>query len=453
MPVFPLYFNPLFETMAAEDLRRIEEDRFHRQMAYVFERGPFYRRKFEAAGVHPALLRGLEDLPRIPLTGKDELRTSQAEAPPFGEFLCAGRDQLIRIHATSGTTGRPLIVPLTRNDIRMQNEVGARAIWAMNGRPGDIMLECASYTLFVGGVSDHMCGETAGVGVVPIGFGNSRLVIEMALLLRANCIGTIPSYMDRLAEVVRDEFKRDPRDIGLTKGIFGGEPGNLRHIEEVWGMDARDYYGLSEVACGFAGECEYKEGIHFQGQGHIYAELVDPVSLEPRDIAPGAVGELVLTNLDREACPMVRYRTRDVLEIVGTTCKCGRNGFRFKVLGRSDDMLIVRGVNVFPVAIRDVVLEFAPRLSGNFRIVLEQPGHQVSKPLPIKLELGQELGQEAQTELAAALAERLRAKLRFRAAISLLPPGSLDARTGATGKIDVFERAYEEQGSPGRREA
>ena len=443
MPVFPLHFNPEFETMNPAALRRIEEDKFLRQMAYVYERGPFYRRKFEEAGVHPATLRGLDDIRRIPFTEKDELRASQAESPPFGDYLCASREQLIRIHATSGTTGRPLIVPLTRNDIRMQNEVGARAIWAMGGRPGDIALECASYTLFVGGVSDHMCAETAGVAMVPIGFGNSKLVIEMALLLKATSIGTIPSYMDHLAEVARAEFKMDPRDVGLKKGIFGGEPGNLRHIEEVWGIDARDYYGLSEVACGFGGDCDYKQGIHFQGQGHIYCELIDPTSGDALEIKEGAIGELVFTNLDREACPMVRFRTHDVAQVLGTECECGRVGFRFKILGRSDDMLIVRGVNVFPVAIRDVLLSFQPRLSGNLRIVLDQPGHQISKPLHIKAELGQDLPAEARAELIGAVQEALKSRLHFRAQVELLPPGALEEKTGITGKLDFFERTYQ----------
>lgn len=441
MQRFPLHFNPVFETMDAGSLRRIEEDRFLRQVHYVYERGPFYRRKFEAAGIHPATLKGLEDLPRIPLTEKDELRASQAQHPPFGDYLCAPREQLVRIHATSGTTGRPLIVPLTAADARMQNEVGARAIWAMGGRPGDVALEVASYTLFVGGVSDHMCGETAGVGMVPIGFGNSRLVIEMALLLGATSIGTIPSYMDHLAEVAQSEFHLDPRQVGLKKGIFGGEPGNLRHIEEVWGIDARDYYGLSEVASGFGGDCDHKQGIHFQGQGHIYCELVDPVTGEPLDIRDGAVGELVFTNLDRAAAPMVRYRTHDMAEVLGTSCACGRNGFRFRVLGRSDDMLIVRGVNVFPVAIRDVVLGFAPRVSGNFKVVLAQEGHQVSTPLTIKVELGHPLPEAARAELAAGLSDALHERLRFSSRVRLVEPGSLTAKTGITGKIDFFERA------------
>ncbi|MEW5784217.1 MAG: AMP-binding protein [Bacillota bacterium] len=439
---WPAYFNRDYETIASSRLEEIELEKFKKQLRYVYEQGPFYRQKFDAAGFRTGMLQRLSDITNVPLTGKDELRISQNEVPPYGDYLCAPVEKLNRIHATSGTSGQPLFVPLTRNDIAMQNEVGARSIWAMGGRPGDICLECASYTLFVGGVSDHMCAETAGVAVIPIGFGNTKLLLEIQQKSRATTIGTIPSYMDHLAEVVRRDLQIEPAELGLRKGVFGGEPGNLERIAVEWKMDARDYYGLSEVACGFGGDCDYKEGIHFLGQGHILAELIDPDTLLPVEIETGAWGELVFTNLDREACPVIRYRTRDTVEILGRTCKCGRTGFRFKFKGRSDDMLLVRGVNVFPAAVREVLMTFHPRLTGNFKVVLEQPGVQFSRPLPLKIEYGEAVKPEQVGALQKEVHDLIHDRLRFTPGINMVPPGTIGTMTGMTGKIDFFERLY-----------
>lgn len=435
----PLW-NVEIETLPPDRLRRLEDEVLQRQLAYLAERSLFYARKFAAARVDPTTIRGRDDLPRLPFTEKDELRANQETYPPLGDYLAAPRDRIVRLHKTSGTTGRPLFVGLTAHDIEVTHEIGARAFWAAGLGPGNTVVHCLNYQLWIGGLTDHLSLERTGATVVPFGVGHSRDLVRAIQTLGINAISSTPSYLVHLIAIVQDELGLEPRKLGLRQGFFGGEPGLQNptyraRIEETWGMRAHDAnYGMADVLSIFGGECAAREGLHFHGQGSILAELIDPESGDPVPVEVGSTGELVYTNLDREAHPVLRYRSHDAVEITGTgPCACGRTSFRFRVLGRSDDMLHVRGVNVFPTAIAAVLAELAPALTGEFQIVLDHaPPYDL---LPLRVEYALDLPAENLAPLAEQIATWLRERLFFRANIELVPAGTLPRTQGKTARI------------------
>jgi phenylacetate-CoA ligase len=379
------YFDERIETMPPAWTRRLEEERLAEQVVRCYERAPFYRRKLDDAGVRPEAVEGLEDLARLPLTTKQELRESQAENPPYGDFVCADELDIVRVHLSSGTTGKPLVIPYTERDLATSNDVGARSFWAAGVRPDDTVLHCLAYGFYTGGLSDHAALEATGATMVPVGLGQSARVLELWRELRPTALFSTITYPLHLAEVAA-ERDLEPRKLGLSKLIVTGEPGGQiaatrRRLEELWGATVGDSYGLSDVWGSFAGECEEREGLHFCGQGATLAELIDPETEEQIPVEEGALGELVFTHLHREAAPLLRFRSRDIAEIVGLECECGRTGFRFRVAGRSDDMFRVRGVNVFPSAIEELMREHGV---DRFAIVLEQ--FPVEPPVKILVE-------------------------------------------------------------------
>jgi phenylacetate-CoA ligase len=379
------YFDERIETMPPAWTRRLEEERLAEQLARCYERSPFYRRKLEEAGVRPEQVEGVEDLPRIPFTTKDELRASQAEDPPYGDFACVDQIEIVRIHLSSGTTGKPLVVPYSERDVATSAEVGARAVWAAGVRPDDTVLHCLAYSFYTGGLSDHAALEATGAAMVPVGLGQSARLLELWRELRPTALFSTITYPLHLAETARDRGV-DARDLGLAKLVVTGEPGGQvvatrRRMEELWGAAVTDTYGLSDVWGTLAGECEERNGLHFSGQGAALVELVDPETGEVIPIVEGARGELVFTHLYREAAPLIRFRSRDVAQILGLECPCGRTGFRFTVAGRSDDMFRVRGVNVFPSAVEELMREQGV---DRFAIVLES--FPVEPPVRILVE-------------------------------------------------------------------
>jgi phenylacetate-CoA ligase len=396
------YFDERIETMPPAWTRRLEEERLVEQIARCYEHAPFYRRKLEEAGVGPGDVERLEDLPRIPFTTKQELRESQAESPPYGDFVCADPIEIHRIHLSSGTTGKPLVIPYTERDLASSTEVGARSFWAAGVRPDDTVLHCLSYAFYTGGLSDHLALEGTGATMVPVGLGQSARVLELWGELRPTALFSTVTYPLHLAEVGH-ERDLDPRKLGLSKLLVAGEPGGQitatrRRLEDLWGATVSDTYGLSEVWGTFAGECEVREGLHFCGQGATLVELIDPETEEALALQDGARGELVFTHLLREAAPLIRFRSRDMAEILAPECECGRTGFRFRVAGRSDDMFRVRGVNVFPSAVEELLREHDV---DHFAIVLER--FPIEPPVKILVEgvSGRE------HELAAAVRARL----------------------------------------------
>ena len=435
-------WNVGMETLEADALAEIERERLGRQLRYVWDASVFYRRKWEEAGLGPEPPRA-EELARLPFTEKRELHEAQDDPPPFGANQCVPLDRLTRMQATGGTSGQPLRMALTRHDIEVYNELGARAAWAAGLRPGDILLECMNYSLYAGGVNDHMTFETIGACVAPVGVGQSRRLIDIVRQMRVPvALYSTPSYALHLAEVAANAGV-NPAELGVRKGLLSGDAGlgipeYRRRIETTWGMVARDIYGLGELAA-VAAECGRAEGVHWLAQGLIFGELVDAASGAAIPTTQGAVGELVFTTLDREAHPLVRFRSRDHVQIVGVgRCDCGRTGFRFRVLGRSDDMFIVKGINVYPLGVQDVIMSMRPALTGEYQIVLREAPPMTDPPL-VRVEYDDQLpGTEMET-LRETVAQRIREALVFTPTVELVPRGTLPI---AERKAKRVVRAY-----------
>jgi phenylacetate-CoA ligase len=398
------YFDERIETMPPAWTRRLEEERLAEQVSRCYDRSPFYRHKLEDAGVRPEHVERLEDLAGLPFTTKEELRASQAESPPYGDYVCVDGIEVVRMHLSSGTTGKPLVMPYTERDVATSAEVGARAFWAAGVRPDDTLLHCLSYSFYTGGISDHAALEATGAAMIPVGLGQSARVLELWPELRPTALFSTITYPVHLAETAV-ERGLDPRSLGLAKLVVTGEPGGQiaatrKRLEELWGAEVGDTYGLSEVWGTLAGECEERHGLHFSGQDAALVELIEPEGGKQVPMEEGARGELVFTHLYREAAPLIRFRSRDVAEILGVDCPCGRTGFRFRVVGRSDDMFRVRGVNVFPSAVEELMREQGV---DRFAIVLDS--FPVEPPVRILVE-GVE-GRERE------LAQAVRARLDF----------------------------------------
>ncbi|HSK16122.1 MAG TPA: AMP-binding protein [Gaiellaceae bacterium] len=404
-------FDERVETMPPAWTRRVADELLGAQVERCRERAPFYRRKLAAAGVRPGHVRSAADVSLLPFTTKEELRASQEAELPLGDFACADPVDVARLHVTSGTTGTPLVLGYTAADLRTSARVGARAFWAAGARPDDTVLHCMNFSLYTGGVADHEALEETGATMVPAGLGQTDRLLDLWDVLRPTALFSTLTYPLYLAEAAR-ERGLDPRGLGLRKLIVSGEPGGQlaatrRRVEELWGARLSDTYGLSDVWGTFAGECEERDGLHFLAPDAVLVELVEPESGEPVGIEPGAVGELVFTHLAREASPVLRFRSRDMAEILGADCPCGRTGFRFRVAGRSDDMFRVRGVNVFPSAVEELLREHG---IDRFAVVLDR--FPVEPPVVVLAE-GVDGREE---ELAGAVKARLGFTCELRAA-------------------------------------
>ena len=444
------FWNADVETADAASLRRREGRLLREQLAGAAATSDFYREKWAAAGARPTDVQGVRDLPALPFTEKHELQTALAARPPFGTNQAARSDLLVRMQATGGTSGIPLRMAMTRADVATYDEVGARAAWAAGLRPGDILFECMNYSLYAGGVNDHGTFETLGACVAAIGVGQSRRLLEILGDLGAPAaLYSTPSYALHLAGVAR-EAGGDPRALGLRRGLFSGDAGlenptYRAEIEDAWGMVARSIYGTSETAP-VAAECDAADGLHWMGQMAFLAEFVDPDSGAAVALDDGATAELVITTLRREAHPLIRFRTHDYVRLTVEPCPCGRTSIRFHVLGRSDDMFIVRGINVFPLAVAAIVDEFRPVLNGEFRIVLDEPPPLVAPPRLLVEAAGEVAGNvagevaaeqhdAATASVAAALAARIRASLMFAAAVEVVQAGTFPRSEQKTRRV------------------
>ena len=307
----------------------------------------------------------------------------------------------------------------------------------MGCRPGDIVFECMNYNLYSGGLSDHLTFETLGAATIPFGVGHSERLLSMMAGLRDPVgIWATPSYAVRLAEVA-GELGIEPRSVGLRRGYFSGEaglqvPGYRERIEDTWGMVARDQYGTGELGL-HSGECDERNGVHYGGTGIAIAELIDPDSGDVLPFVDGQQGEVVYTSIRREACPLLRMRSHDLMQVFTEPCPCGRTTFRFRILGRSDDMFIVKGVNVFPLAIQAVLMALAPRVTGEFRVVLDRPP-PIDYPVPIAVEVARDVPVAATRRSRARSPLGSSAELNFTAAVTLVGPGAI-ATEGKTRRV------------------
>jgi phenylacetate-CoA ligase len=408
------------DEIAALQLVRLQ-DTLRRAYANV----PHYRKSFDAAGVHPDDCRRLADLAKFPFTAKADLRDNY----PFGMFAVP-RERVARVHASSGTTGKPTVVGYTANDIAMWAEVMARSMRASGARPGMICHVAYGYGLFTGGLGAHYGAEKLGCTVIPISGGMTERQVQLIQDFEPDVIMVTPSY----SLAILDEFKKrglDPRRTSLKVGIFGAEPWTnamRQEIETAFDMHAVDIYGLSEViGPGVANECvETKDGLHIW-EDHFYPEIVDPET--GAALPDGARGELVFTSLTKEAMPVIRYRTRDLTRLLPGTARSMRR--MEKVTGRTDDMLIVRGVNVFPTQIEEKLLE-TQALSAHYQIVLTRDGRMDG--MEVKVEARPDAGPAAEAD-ARRLAERIKETIGVSARVTLLPPDGIERSQGKARRV------------------
>ena len=407
---------------------------WEQQRQYLVENSRFYCKLWETQAPPMSLL----DLPELPLSDKSQLRLSQGSHPPFGDYLAAGNQQAIRLHRTSGTTGQAMNLALSARDCETTEIVGGRSHSAAGLRPEHKVVHCLNYQMWMGGVTDHLTLERTGAMVVPFGVGGTELLIHTILEIGIDAISCTPSYPAVLERVLVEHFPHlQPRDLGLKLGLFGGEPGLddplLRErLHETWGMEPRNAnYGVSDVMSNFAAQCSHDTRLHFVAGDVLYPELIDPDSGATIAIESGNEGELVLTHLQRQCQPLVRFRSGDIIAIDETgPCQCGRGGMRFRVVGRSDDMVIIRGLNLFPTMVAAVVNEFA-ELSGDYRIVLDQkPPHDF---VPVQVELAK--GQETKPGLAAEIEKAIKSKLGASAKVTVLPPATFPVTEGKTKRV------------------
>ncbi|MEW6266529.1 MAG: AMP-binding protein [Thermodesulfobacteriota bacterium] len=440
-----LYWNQRMETLSGSELRAIETEALKKQIAYVYRSSPFYRQKFDQAGFGPEEFKTWEDLSRFPLTTKEDLRLTQEETGGLGGHQCADMADIIRIQGTSGTTGRPLFIGLTRNDVNQWNELFARHAWTGGLRPEDVFINPANFTLFVGGLSECSGAEHLGLTTIPAPFISTGLEKLMMLVkeFKPTVLFSTPSACAFLEEAVRQYLKCEPNQLNFKKGFLAGEAlseEERARIEKVWGITARNFYGLADVAADIAAECGRSPGLHFCGQGALVAELLDPETMESLPLETGREGEIVFTTINREATPVIRYRVRDLVRVYADPCPCGRTGFRFHVIGRTDDMIKIKGVNVFPAAVKGVIQGFASRVTGEFRIVLPHPGPSFGENLTLKIEPGGEVPAENLAELAEEIRRVIRERLVFTPIVEWVPPGSLPR---SQYKVEYFEKVYE----------
>ncbi len=422
---FPL--EPI-ETASIDELRALQLQRLQWTLRHAYENSPVYKAKFDAAGVHPDDCRSLADLAKFPFTTKKDLRDSY----PFGMFAVP-REQIVRIHASSGTTGKPTVVGYTRKDIDTWAGVVARSIRAAGARPGDMVHVSYGYGLFTGGLGAHYGAEHLGLTVVPFGGGQTERQIQLIQDFRPDIIMVTPSYMLAIADEV-ERMGLDPRELSLRLGIFGAEPwtNEMRSaIEARMGIDAVDIYGLSEVmGPGVANECvETKDGPTIW-EDHFYPEIIDPETGEP--VPDGEEGELVFTSLTKEALPIIRYRTRDLTRLLPGTARTMRR--MQKITGRSDDMMIIRGVNVFPTQIEELILKRA-ELSPHYQCVLTREGQMDSLKVAVECAPGVDPEGLAARAAAKLLQHEIKVYVGSSVEVDLKAEGGIERSVGKARRV------------------
>jgi phenylacetate-CoA ligase len=394
---------------------------WQKQFLHLTEHSSFYARKFREAGITAREL-PLKDITRLPFSTKQELKQAMDESPPFGSNLCVPPDRVKRVYQTSGTTGAPSVLALTKADMEAWTVIGTRTYFATGIHDHSSVLTTFGAGPFVAGHT-HFVLSRIGCRSVPVAPGDTDRVIFGLKAGLADTLLSTPSFAQYLANRM-EKVEAEQRFTELTHVVTGGEPGGgipaIRdHIQTVLGVTVTEVMGIGDIAPSLFGECPQQQGMHFCGGGHVWVELIDPKSREPITIEPGAAGELVYTHLTREAMPVVRFLGGDVARIEGSTCECGRATFRMRVIGRRDDMFIVRGVNAYPSAVLAVVGTFRPRVTGRARVIRKTADTSIPPPVPIEVEVPD--GHGADQSLAEEIETAIRARLIFRAKVALIP--------------------------------
>jgi len=426
-------FSPDFESMKLPRLRELQLERLRWSVRHAYEDNPVYRRKFEAAGFHPDQLHSLADLNRIPFLTKQEMR----DASPYGLFAVPMKD-VVRVHSSSGTTGHATVVGYTKQDLDLWATLMARTIASAGGSADDILQVAYGYGLFTGGLGAHYGGEKIGATVIPISGGNTDRQLMLIRDFGTTMLACTPSYAINMADFASRHMPEfDFRKTSLRRGIFGAEPWTeamRREIETRMGIDAYDIYGLSEViGPGVSCECSAKSGLHVF-EDLFLVEIIDPDTGEP--LPEGSLGEIVYTSLTKECCPVIRYRSRDITRIYREGCSCGRTLVKMdKVCGRSDDMLIIRGVNVFPSQIEALLME-VEGVEPHYQVVVDRRG--ALDDIEVMVEVDEAIFSDelkVMNALSDQIAARMRSTLGINAKITLVEPSTIERSAGKARRV------------------
>ena len=426
-----MIWNKERESIAKDKIKKLQLQRLKDTVNYVYNNVPFYRKKFEKIGLKPEHIKKLKDIQKIPLTTKEDLRDNY----PY-DLLAQPMENIVRLHASSGTTGKPVVVGYTENDLKNWTECVARLITAAGASRKDIAQIAFGYGMFTGGFGLHYGLEEVGVTVIPASSGNSERQIMRFKDFGATILISTPSYALYLAEVANDMGVKK-EELNLKLGLFGGEgmTESIRdEIEERWGISDTQNYGLTEiVGPGVSGECEYKNGMHIN-EDHFYPEIIDPDSEEV--LNEGEKGELILTNLSKEGIPMLRYRTKDITRLISEPCDCGRTSIRMsKVEGRTDDMLIIKGVNVFPSQIEEVLFGI-DHIGPHYQIIVKKDGYMDDIEIKVELVDGSLLDKYSELEkLRDNIKKELRKVLQIEAKVKLVEPRTIERTSGKAEKV------------------
>ncbi len=397
------------------------------------------RQQAEKSSFYHNLFKGLtiERFTDVPFATKRMLLDDQLQNPPFGTTVCVERKNIARLHRTSGTTMRPLTLVLTAHDVEQVILAGSRAFLTAGMDYNDIVFNCMNYCMWMGGFMDHQSMEATGAAVVPYGVGKTENLIDMLLEIDSPCIHSTPSYLATIRKILHEKYNLPSEGLGLKKGFFGGEAGMQdagfrKKIEDEWQMEAINAnYGLSEIISILGAECNRREGLHFTALPFLHVEIIDPARGTALPLADGVCGEMVLTHLVKEAQPLIRYRTGDIIEIVSTAdCPCGNEGFRFLIRGRSDDMLVIKGINFYPESIRSLLSPY-PECTGAYVVMV--PDRQPIDKIAVRVQV------LAGKQNHASLAEKIKKEIRDR--LFITPEILLvEHLAGGENKIRLVER-------------
>ena len=426
-----MVWDEKFECMPLEELQKFQLNKLQETVAWVYERVPFYKKKLDEMGLTPDAIRCLEDIAKLPVTVKNDLRDNY----PFG--LCAvPMKEVVRVHASSGTTGKPVTGPYTREDLEQWTECMARNLWSAGLRPDDIAQNAYGHGLFTGGMGFHQGIDRIGCSVVPTSAGLTERQIALMQDFKSDALLCTPSYALTIAERAED-IGVNVKDLPLRVGVFGAEPWTQamrKEIETRMGIKAMEAFGLTELGGpGVSFDCENQDGLHIN-EDHFLAEIVDPETLEP--VPSGEKGELLITSIQRRAMPMIRYRTKDITRLTREPCACGRTLIRMdKVYGRTDDMLIISGVNIFPSQIESFLLDF-DEVEPQYVLVVRKKGYL--DHLTVRVEAKPEIyaaGPDKEAEIEAKIAKHIKGMLGINIRIRLVEPKLIERSEGKAKRV------------------
>ena len=434
-----MIWNEHKETMSRDEMCAMQGRRLHKTVDYVYHHVPFYRRKLQYMDISPDDIQTVEDIVKLPFTTKQDLRDTY----PFG-LAAVPLTDCVRLHSSSGTTGNPTVILHTKNDLDEWANQVARNLWMVGLRPDDVFQNSSGYGMFTGGLGFQYGAERMGMLTVPAAAGNSLRQIKFIRDFGTTAIHAVPSYLTRLYEVMQEQGVDPRRDTRLRVFAIGAEPHSeeqRQRIEKMFGVKAYNSFGMSEMCGpGVGFECQEQQGLHFWEDYYI-VEIVDPQTLEP--VPDGEIGELVLTSINREAMPLLRYRTRDLTRVLGRTCKCGRNHVRLdRMKGRSDDMMVLRGVNIFPIQIEKILMQYK-ELASNYLITLTTDENNDNMTVEVELEDQFIDDYQRLTKLQKDVTRALKDEILLTPIVKLVPKGTLPVSEGKAVRVVDKRTVYQ----------